>query len=399
MRILITTFGSRGDVQPMLALGLGLKACGQEVVIGAAPNYRAWTRELGLDFREIGGDFEPWLRRQSAGNPFSVLRSLAMYLREELPVCFAHTREAARGADLIVTTIHLAALSAAEAEGIPCRTVLFSTQLLPSSFHPPPGLPVQSLPRLGNRVAWRAVSAAFDLLFKKGVNRERAKLGLAPIAQFLAHARGAETILAADPELAPLPPDAAGAVQTGAMTLPETGPLDQTLEEFLRQGPAPVYFGFGSTPDKQPEDTAGLITEAARAAGQRAIVCAGWSGLGGAEPGPGFFAIAQAPHGLLFPRVAAVVHHGGAGTTAAALRAGAPQILIPHLGDQFFHARRVRELGVGPEPIPRGKLTALRLAAAIDEALKTEVRQRAQELAGRLRARDGVAETIARLLP
>ena len=142
-----------------------------------------------------------------------------------------------------------------------------------------------------------------------------------------------------------------------------------------------------------------MIADAVRASGQRAILCTGWGGLGGPTLPARILEVRSAPHSLLFPRVSAVVHHGGAGTTAAAARAGVPQIIVPHIGDQYFHAGRVRDLGIGAEPIPRGKLRASRLAAAIREVLSApKIQARARALAESLREVDGVARAADVLL-
>jgi vancomycin aglycone glucosyltransferase len=399
MRVLLTAFGSRGDVQPLLALGLGLRDRGHEVTVGAAPNYRVWVEGLGLVFHEIGGDFEPWLKEQSARNPFSVLGSLAAYLRDEVPVCFEQTRAAAREADLVVTTIHLASQSAAEVLGVPCRTILYTPALLPSRSHPPVAIPPQNLPGWVNGALWWTVGRIFDLLFKRPVNRERAKLGLEPVREYLTHARGARPILAADKQFAPIPPDVdSDVIQTGALVMRDPGPLEAEVEHFLQEGAPPVYVGFGSTPDTSPEETLRLLVDGVCAAGRRAIVSGGWAGLGSDGLPPGIFGIRECPHALLLPRVAVTVHHGGAGTTAAALRAGVPQVIIPHLGDQFFHARRIRDLGIGLS-IPRGRLTGARLAAAIQRLLgEPSYRSRARELADSLRDADGVDSAVAALM-
>jgi len=399
MRVLLTAFGSRGDVQPMLALGLGLRRRGHDVAVGAAPNYRAWVEEIGLTFREIGGDFEPWLKGQGTRNPFSILGSLAAYLGDEVPLCFQQTRAAVGDADLVVTTIHLAAHSASEAAGVPCRTVLYTPQLLPSRSHPPVAIPPQNLPGWLNRSLWWAMARAFDLLFRGPVNRERTKLGLNPVSQFLEHARGRNPIVAGDAQFASVPADVdEGIVQTGALVMPVSGCLEPGVEAFLQEGTPPIYVGFGSTPDSRPEETGRLMTDAVCGMERRGILCGGWAGFGKIKLPPDVLRIDDAPHALLFPRVAVVVHHGGAGTTAAALRAGVPQVVIPHLGDQFFHGRRVRDLGVGV-CISRARLNESRLASAIQEVLtQPGIAARARELADSLRGTDGVGDTVEALL-
>ncbi|HEX2036809.1 MAG TPA: glycosyltransferase, partial [Chloroflexota bacterium] len=170
------------------------------------------------------------------------------------------------------------------------------------------------------------------------------------------------------------------------------------LAAFLDAGPPPVYVGFGSMAPR----SAGHLTEAAlqalRATGQRGILASGWAGLGaasGAALPPEVFRIQEAPHDWLFPRMAAVVHHGGAGTTAAGLRAGVPAVVTPVFGDQPFWGQRVAALGAGPRPVPMRQVTAERLAGAIHQAT-TDARMRATAagLGRRLRAEDGVAQAV-----
>jgi len=178
---------------------------------------------------------------------------------------------------------------------------------------------------------------------------------------------------------------------------PEAGwtpPL--ALVEFLGGGAPPVYVGFGSMSNRKPEETADLVLQALARTGQRAIILSGWSGLHKADVPDSVFMLDSIPFSWLFPRVAAIVHHGGAETTAAALRAGVPSIVVPFFGDQPFWGRRVAELGVGPEPIPRKKLTAERLAQAIQEALTDQtMRRRAADLGAKIQAEDGVARAAA----
>jgi UDP:flavonoid glycosyltransferase YjiC (YdhE family) len=168
------------------------------------------------------------------------------------------------------------------------------------------------------------------------------------------------------------------------------------LVEFLEAGPPPVYVGFGSMSQRKPQETAALILQALAQANQRGILLSGWSGMREIAAPDTVYVIHSVPHSWLFPRVAAVVHHGGAGTTAAGLRAGGPSIVIPFFGDQPFWGQRVAQLGVGPRPIPRKKLTAERLTQAIHQAVSDqEMRQRAAVLGQRIREEDGIARAVA----
>jgi sterol 3beta-glucosyltransferase len=169
----------------------------------------------------------------------------------------------------------------------------------------------------------------------------------------------------------------------------------EALDRFLAGGGPPVYIGFGSMASRDPEATAVTVLQAVNRAGQRAIIHRGWGGMHAEELPDSVFMIDSVPHSWLFPRVAAVVHHGGAGTTAAGLASGVPSIVVPFHGDQPFWGQRVAELGAGPAPIPRKKMTVGRLAAAIDAVLTdTAMRGRAAELGARIRSEDGIARAV-----
>jgi UDP:flavonoid glycosyltransferase YjiC (YdhE family) len=167
------------------------------------------------------------------------------------------------------------------------------------------------------------------------------------------------------------------------------------LLDFLANGPPPVYVGFGSMVDRDQEAVSRIVMEALRQTGQRGILLAGWGGLGAADLPGSLFRVEAASHDWLFPRMAAVIHHGGAGTTAAGLRAGVPNVVVPQFGDQFFWGWRVHTLGAGPRPIPRNELTAAKLAEAIRQAIRDEAMQRrAAELGRQILAENGVEAAV-----
>jgi sterol 3beta-glucosyltransferase len=171
---------------------------------------------------------------------------------------------------------------------------------------------------------------------------------------------------------------------------------DPALQTFLQAGPPPVYIGFGSMPSQDAEAKLQVILAALAQTGARGIVATGWGGLAAAETPDTVYLLESAPHDWLFPQMAAVVHHGGAGTTAAGLRAGVPTIVCPFFGDQPFWGRRVAALGVGPAPIPQRRLTAKRLGAALESTLQDKaMHRRAQQLGELIRREDGVGRAIA----
>jgi sterol 3beta-glucosyltransferase len=167
------------------------------------------------------------------------------------------------------------------------------------------------------------------------------------------------------------------------------------LRDFLAAGDAPVYIGFGSMPDSKPEATTRTLIEAVRQSGKRAVILTGWAGLGADDVPENIYILKYAPHHWLFPQMATVVHHGGAGTTASGFRAGVPTVIVPHNGDQPYWGRRVHELGIGTRPIPRKKLTAEKLAAAITEAtMDVAMQKRANELGQQIAVEDGTGEAV-----
>jgi vancomycin aglycone glucosyltransferase len=259
-------------------------------------------------------------------------------------------------------------------------------------------VPFGGLPRFVNRWGWNLFGALVESIVRAPINEQRALLGLAPadaaIPVTFAEPRA---VLAADPEIAPWPADIRGAVSpTGWLSLPDHRELGASLESFLDAGPPPIYFGFGSMVARDPARTTAIVLEAARAVKCRALISAGWAGLGSNDSlGPDALMIGSVPHAKLFSRVATVVHHGGAGTTHAAARAGVPQIVVPHLLDQFSWARRVASLGVGPKPLPRWQLSSSRLVARLEACLRDrEITRRAVDLAKPMNERDGVAALV-----
>ncbi len=167
------------------------------------------------------------------------------------------------------------------------------------------------------------------------------------------------------------------------------------LEAFIESGPPPVYIGFGSMAGKNPERLARIVIEALQQTGQRGIIAAGWGGLTTGQLPDTIFPIDSAPHDWLFPRMAAVVHHGGAGTTAAGLRAGRPTIICPFLGDQSTWGQHVYDLGAGSKPIPQKKLTVEKLAAALREVATSQaIQQSAAEIGEKIRQEDGIANAV-----
>ncbi len=393
MRIALVADGTRGDVQPMLVLGRALTARGHQARICAPPDFAEPAAAAGLEFQAVGVEVRAWLTKHAHafdGKPIQMLREAVVYARQCLRAQFEILPAATSGADLIVGAgVQLAGRSIAALHGVPYHYVVYCPVLLPSSEHPSMMLQRQTLPTWVNAFSWVATRVLFNRVFLRALCTERAALGLPPVADALEHLIGTNPTLAADAPLAPLPRDCRiAARQVPALQPDGDEPLPAKLEAFLAQGPAPVFLGFGSMGDADPKRTTRSILDALSSIGCRAIVSRGWANLGGEALPEGVLEIEDVSHVRLFPRVAAVVHHGGAGTTTTAARAGVPQIIVPHIVDQYYWARRVQLLGLGPPAILRPRLTADLLRSAIAETVENEVlAERARSFGERLRER------------
>ena len=368
MKVLLAAVGSRGDVQPMLALALGLRARGHAVRFCAPPNFERWIADHGFAFHALGLDVHALLTEIGP----AVHRG-AIILRRDVRDQFRALEGLVGDADAIIgASVHCAGLSFAEKLGLPYAYVCYSPTMLPSSLHPSPSCRFHHLPRWLNRVTWWLNDRVWNLLFRRSLNHERRRLGLPAIPSAFRHVISGPLILASEPALGRPPADTAHApIQTGAWFLPPSAPaaaepLDPALERFIAAGPPPVYVGFGSMADLAAARTTTLVIEAARRAGLRLVIGRGWSTLGDdLGDHADVHVVGSVPHATLFPRMGAVVHHGGAGTTAAAARAGVPQVLVPHFLDQFYWAERVAAVGLGPRAPRKARLTAAALATAM----------------------------------
>lgn len=396
MRVLLSTIGSRGDVQPLVAVASQLKQLGQDVRLCVPPDFQEWIDSLGFPVTPIGPrvrDYATAPAPATALSPEQRQRLMAATVATQ----FATISEAGKGCDVILaaTALQIAARSIAESMGIPYVFAAYSPSVLPSLHHAPPPLPPLSgqprSPTAGNQELWARDAERFNSLFGSALNSHRAGMGLAPVSDVREYMFTEHPWLAADPTLAPWPESEADVFQTGAWILPDDRPLDTDVARFLEHADAPIYFGFGSSP--APQDVA-VMLEAARAVGRRAIVSRGWADLAGATAHD-CLTIGDANLGALFRRVAVVVHHGGAGTTTAASRAGAPQVIIPMRYDQHYFAKRVGELGTGTAHQAVAP-TVDSLTRALEFALREDVRTRADSVAASMRS-DGAAIAARRL--
>ncbi|MCZ2525366.1 glycosyltransferase [Streptomyces sp. HB2AG] len=401
MRVVLSSYGSRGDVEPMAALAVALRGLGAEVRVCAPEDEEFADRLAGVGVETVPVSYS--VRALAAGPKPATVADLADRVVMLAAAQYEAVAEAAGGADTVVATGLFPAVTGARTAagklGLRYAYTAFFPGMLPSPHHPPFPLPGRPLPEgvTDNRTLWDLDVESQNVLFGPGLATIRANVGLPPVDSVRDYAITGRPLLAADPVLGPWQePADLDVVQTGAWILSDERPLPADVEAFLRAGEPPVYVGFGSMAMQHgPTDTARVAVEAVRAWGRRVLVSRGWADLAPVDDRDDCMAVGEVNHQALFPRVAAVVHHGGAGTTTAAARAGAPQVVVPQLVDQPYWAGRVAALGVGAAhdgPVPAHDS----LSAALATALAPRTRAAARELAGRIRT-DG-AERTAKLL-
>ncbi len=413
MRIAIIAPGSRGDVEPYLALGKGLIKAGHVVRLVTHKNFETLVNSHGVEFWPIDSNVQDIVQSKDmsalleGGNFLAIMSKMAKEAQRGAVALAEGGLAACRGMDLVLAGIGglFIGLALAEKLDLPFLQAYYipftPTQAYPSFLFPkPPAWFGGSLNRLSHhlsrQIMWQGFRAA-DRLARQKV------LGL-PAAPFWGpysadHMDRDPILYGFSPSVIPPAPDwDRNTHVTGYWFLEPAADWSPppALLEFLQAGPPPVYVGFGSMSNRKPKETADLVLQALTETHQRAVILSGWSGLKMVDLPDSVFMLDSTPFSWLFPRVAAVVHHGGAGTTAAGLRAGVPSIIIPFFGDQPYWGQRVADLGVGPQPIPRQKLTAARLAQAIQSAVTDQaMRQRADNLGSIIQAEDGVARAVA----
>jgi UDP:flavonoid glycosyltransferase YjiC (YdhE family) len=400
MRLLIVTAGSRGDVAPFTGLGRRLRQAGHQVALAAHDRFADLVRQAGLEHRSLPGDPVELVRaRTAAPSPEPAQSVFATFLDRLGDGVLA---AASAGTDVLLTAFGPAPLSRVVAEGLGIPSLgVYLAPGVPTREFPPPGWPATGLlSPADNLAAGREVLARTGSLYAGVLRRLRARLDL-PAAE--TPADDWPICHGFSPAVVPRPADWPATVHVTGYWWPARPPDWQPpdlLADFLAAGPPPVFVGFGSmTPEH--ERLPDVVAAAVKRAGVRAVVQSGWAGLGPA--GDDILVVGDLPHDWLFPRTAAVVHHAGAGTTAAGLRAGVPAVPVPVLVDQPFWADRLHRLGVAPPPLPLADLTAGNLADALRSCLgRPAYGDHAADLAHRIRAEDGpgaVLSLITRLQP
>jgi sterol 3beta-glucosyltransferase len=410
MKIAILALGTRGDIQPFIALGRGLKKAGFDVLLVSSKNEEDFVRSFGLDFIALNVDIQQIMASgdvdgmTKSDNPFKFITSHlkgSKTLKKKMIEVQGETWDACQSADAIIYHPGMPiGYFAAKQLNIPS---IMASPFPVSATKDYPSILFYTAPNFGktynllthfifDKVFWAMTKSAIKEFWNNQI-KTKIDFSTSPFKQ--QELSGMPVIYGYSQHLFKRPATWADNIYvTGSWIVEDEPdwkpPLD--LVNFIAGGTAPVYLGFGSIKDiSKFRETFEVLLKALEISGERGIIALGWNSIDWTEPLPeNVYLLDKAPHSWLFPQMSAVVHHGGAGTTAAGLNAGKPTIIIPHSADQPAWGKRVYELGVGAKPIPKAKLTASKLADAIKEALNPEIVKNAEEIGKKMRKENGV---------
>lgn len=405
--VAVASLGTRGDVDPAIALAQALRRAGYGVIFCGPINFEAEIRKEGLDYRPLRVDMRATIHSDETrsfldANVIEQIRRLRAVTREMDRAAIYDLYDAVKDADAVVFNILLTfSLDIAEALGIPAA--LYALQpIAPTRALPVCSLPVKTLGPALNRATYALFRLNSEFLYKE-ITRARATLLNAPPRKRWKnpthiHGAMAPSVLAVSPAVFPRPddwPDTARQTGYWFRDAPTDWAPDPELAAFLRDGPQPIYVGFGSMPLPRAAATRQILVEALQRTGIRAVIDRGWAGLAPSAAGDRLFMIDGAPHSRLFPLVAAVVHHGGAGTTATGLRAGRPSLICPVMIDQSFWGRRVAAIDAGPAPLPVRRWTVNALADRLTDLVCNPLYvEGAKRTAEAVAAEDGLSDAV-----
>lgn len=409
-RITIFAAGSQGDIQPCLILGRGLRKTGIDVLLAAPQNFAEMAAVYEVPFHPLRGDVQQIMagetgRKYMESGGSNPIQSIIAMRKMIGPIAMQMTEdalEACRESDVLVSLSVFAPFgkTIAEIRGIPLINIE-PTPVLPTEDFPAPGWPVQKdLGRFLNRFSGSAMLRVIWQWYGSFINEFRTRFGLLPLAgsDFRRILESAPLVGAYSSTVIPRPRDWPDKTHiTGYLFQDDlhTWIPSTELETFLSQGEPPLYIGFGSMSGRNTEHFSRVVLDALAKSGQRGVLAKGWGGIDMKHVPDNVFLLESAPHKWLFPRMSAVVHHGGAGTTAEGLRAGVPNVIIPFIVDQLFWGKRVHRLGAGPDPIQAKKLTADKLADAIRAAVAdSKMKQCAESIGKSIRAEDGLGSAV-----
>jgi len=389
MRIAVFVYGTRGDVQPMLALSIGLAEKGHQIVFIANPENEEMVKDFGFSFVPFGPNVKEQIRqnalmkRSPTKNSPSAMKEFKTYIGDQLNLL----PDIIRGSDLILNAgLGMGVASAADIANVPYRFVIFYPTLLG------PGSSATILKRM--KVALMVFMA--NSILKSFINKKRLEAGLDPIKSVPDSYAGEHVIVAAEEALNKVNEGVkAKYTQTGYLFLPVKNKLPKKVEDFIVSGTPPVFIGFGSNPIYYPQELTQMFNRIAESTGQRLIVSKGWADLINSESSSDVLYVDDISYELLFPKMAAIIHHGGTGTMAYAARAGIPQAAFPFMADQFINRDQIFKLQIGPKTFDFKKMTEKEIVAAIRDCVSNDLyKRRAVEISEKIHEKDGLKLTV-----
>ncbi len=387
MKIACVILGTRGDVQPMVALAGGLMKKGHEVTIYAPPENEELVGRNNCRFVPFGPGIKKAVNENPEGQKGGVAVTISPKQGKKLiGDQMTLLPEVIKDADLvlgagIVPGVH----TAADILKVPYRYIIFYPIMLGTTKDDP----------FKNRMMFGFGRSMMNVFVKGFINKHRAAFALPPIKDVWAHWLGENVIVACDRELNPAREGVAFPfTQTGFMLLPSIAGIPDNVKDFLNSGEPPVYIGFGSNPIVNTEKYTQIFEKVRDTTKQRLIISKGWAGLSEGDTHDILY-VDEMPFDLLFPGVSAIIYHGGTGTMAAVARAGIPQAAFPFMGDQFANQKQIVKLGLGPDTCEFKKMTAESISSAIKECVTNEkYRKNAAEMSQKLQNVNGLELTI-----
>jgi len=386
MKISIIINGTRGDVQPMLALAIGLQKNGHEVILCAPPENEELANKYNCTFVSFGPNYKELFKQNAQMKGGATAAPSPKEMRKETENQIKKLPKIIEGSDLILGVgFVLGVHTVADQLKIPYRFVIFYPMLLGTNVKDP----------LFSRLLFGLGRSMTNLVMKNFINDSRSKLGLPPIKDVWKYWMGEHVIAACDKELNAVREGVSfNFTQTGYMLLPSQNGLPENVDNFLKSGKPPIYIGFGSNPVDRSEKYNIIFNKVSKETNQRLIISKGWANLPENNSNEIIY-VDEMPFELLFPRLAAIVYHGGTGTMAVAARAGIPQAAFPFMADQFENRKQIVKLGIGPNTCDFKKLSVKALSAAITDCVSnSEFKKKACEISDKLKTKNGLDLTI-----
>lgn len=397
MRIVLSPMGTTGDIRPFIALGISLKKLGCLIKFVVPQNAESICKKYKFDYQVVAFDYREII---DIIDSKPSIKEMVHLLDKEISSPFEVLKEVAKDADLIIgSPRNYAVQPIAELYRIPYYQVCHTPQFFESRMNTPWRFSRQNNPIWINYFMWKINNLKEEKIGKRFVNKHRINLGLKPSSEF-ANLSKKNIVLVADRLLGPVPNDVkTDYMQTDYWHLFEDDDLSCALIDFISDGDKPIFISFGSMPDGQGEKTMELVEQISKRLSLRVVVQKGWAGLNIKSDSKRILMVEAMPHYKLFPHMAAIIHHGGAGTLHTAALLGIPQIVIPQFGDQFYWGDRVRNLNLGPKPVPKSSLTENNLMDAIEKVIRDEsILLSAQEVAVKLNQREDMDRIALKIL-